>query len=171
MSDYFKLADDQTNFLWDYGWFKSSRFTIDAKQSPPLEDAHSTIDNFVNSKIFPRSYCSKPNLWGADIQLHGPYVLAELESTMIEEVNAEEFRNILISAFVQERFNEPPTADQQAPVLEWLDEICQAGTSFFSMPKDAKKVEWADTVWWVYEEVLAVNLEHGRLDVGVLGYD
>ena len=167
----FEFIDKKFSLLWDYGWFDLSVFNIIESQN---ETQHNRIlSNFISSQLYPRSLCSKPDPWGADINRHGPFLLDKFSLNWFIHNSFEEFNEKINNAVYDPNFSQPPSKEQLKLLKSWVNRVKKRVGFIYSLeaPSSAKiRVEWA-FVWTIFYEFIWISNSLDKIEVAIIGYD
>ena len=154
--------------LWDYGWFDVSTFTVSNAANC---DANAVLDEFCKSPIFARSFCTRPDPWGAKLVTHGPFFLKTFSSDWYHSVQPNELRNSVHHAIARHDFKPPLTHNQRAFVNRFADSPQTNYAWHLNAPDNIEIRVEHHFIWWAFDEFISYNENAQNLTVGVVGYD
>jgi hypothetical protein len=167
----FEVIDTANSRLWDFGWFDRTRFRLTGLGTHGgWQDA---LRAFIADPIAERRFCTQPDPWGASCGHHGPFKSGALQVEWFHRVPPGQLRVRLQAAVADSRFGPRPSADQMQPLLAWASEVERRWDIVAELipPPNARRLDWADMVWWVFREFVSVANDGSVMSVAVIGYD
>ncbi len=173
MTTRFELITTSSSRLWDFGWFDLSRFRVEIA-SPEQDDWPGVLRAFLADPISQRRFCTQPDPWGAVCGHHGPFRAETMAAEWFRPIARGELGLRMGTAFEEGKFDGPPSAEQQRPIWAWAEDVESRGDRAFELaaPLDVGvRVEFADMVWFVFREYVAVAANGREFSIAVIGYD
>jgi len=158
--------------LWDFGWFDVSRFQVEATPAE-CSSVSSVIEAFIASPTYERSFCTRPDPWGAAVGRHGPYLPSSLKVQWFQSVPPQDIDQRIRAVLANPSFSPEPSPEQVRPIQTWLAEVATRGDAVFVLepPADnATRVDWA-WVWLLFHEFVTVSPRGDEIAIAIIGYD
>jgi len=166
----FRLFDTYASRLWDFGTFDLTRFRV-VGPSDDRADALRVLDAFRKDRMFRRQMSTWPDRWGAHCDNHGPFIVDALSADCFRPITHDELAERVSVVLGDPSFTQPPSAEQQAPVVAWMRVVRARSDAVYHL-QSPPKAHWEHAgTWLLFEEFLSLSPDGSLLTVAVLLYD